>query len=362
MIVLYGATGYTGGLIADELTSAGLTFTLAGRDATRLAALSEQRGGIPWAAASVDDPAGLRALLADARVVINCAGPFSLSGEGILAAAIETGTHYLDTTSEQLFLRKVFEDRSLAAQERGVALVSGLGLGLVGDLLSHLVARDREPLTSLEIGYWTVNQAMGRGTALTVLEVLRERDLVYENGALSFGHRGIQLGSFEFPPPIGKQPVIRFPSCEVITVPRHTQTREVRVVQAAAGLAPKPALARFVQIVLPVGQAALRTPIYRLAQRAASRSSAGPTEEQREAAEFTVHLVAHSDSGTIASATARGRDPYKLTAAALTQAARYMSEPDYGHAGALAPSVAFDPEALLRALEPVGLSWSVGPR
>jgi short subunit dehydrogenase-like uncharacterized protein len=358
VIVLYGATGYTGGLIADELTSAGLTFTLAGRDPTRLAALSEQRGGIPWAAASVDDPAGLRALLADARVVINCAGPFTLSGEGILAAAIETGTHYLDTTSEQLFLRKVFEDSSPA----GVALVSGLGLGLVGDLLSHLVARDREPLASLEIGYWTVNQAMGRGTALTVLEVLRERDLVYENGSLSFGGRGIQLGSFEFPPPIGKQPVIRFPSCEVITVPRHTQTRAVRVVQAAAGLAPKPALARFVQLGLPVGQAALRTPIYRLAQRAASRSSAAPTEQQREAAEFTVHVVAHSETGAIASATARGRDPYRLTAAALTQAARYMSEPDYSRAGALAPAVAFDPEALLRALEPIGLSWSVEPR
>jgi short subunit dehydrogenase-like uncharacterized protein len=211
VIVLYGATGYTGGLIADELTNAGLTFTLAGRDATRLAALSEQRGGIPWAAASVDHPAGLRALLADARVVL-------------------------------------------------------------------------------------------------------------------------------------------------------THTREVRVVQAAAGLAPKSALARLVQLGLPVGQAALRTPIYRLAQRAASRSPAGPTEQQREAAEFTVHVVAHSDTGAITFGTARGRDPYRLTAAALTQAARHMSEPDYSRAGALAPSVAFDPEALLRALEPVGLSWSVGPR
>jgi short subunit dehydrogenase-like uncharacterized protein len=362
VIVLYGATGYTGGLIADELTSAGLTFTLAGRDATRLAALSQQRGGIPWAAASVDDPAGLRALLADARVVINCAGPFTLSGDGLLEAAIETRTHYLDTASEQLFLRKVFEERSPAAQERGVALVPGLGFGVVGDLLGHLVAREREPLASLEIGYWTVNQAMGRGMALTVLEVLRERDLVYENGALSFGRRGVQLNSFEFPAPIGKQPVIRFPSCEVITVPRHTQTRAVRVVQAAAGLAPTPALARFVQLGLPVGQAVLRTPIYRLAQRAASRSAAGPTEQQREAAEFTVHVVAHSDTGAVAIATARGRDPYRVTAAGLTQAARHMSEPAYSRAGALAPAAAFDPEALLRALEPAGLSWSVGSR
>jgi short subunit dehydrogenase-like uncharacterized protein len=362
VVVLYGATGYTGGLVADELERSGLQFRLAGRNAARLSELSAQRGDIPWAAAAVDDPSALRALLADARVVLNCAGPFTLSGDGVLAAALETGTHYVDTCSEQLFLTNVFDERSAAAEKRGVALVPGLGFGVIGDLLGGIVARGHEPLRSLEIGYWNENQAMGRGLALTVLEVLRQRDVVYRDGAWTPGGRGIQLASFEFPTPIGTQPVIRFPSSEVITLPRHIRTDNLRVVQAAAGLVPNPALARIAQLGLPVAQAALRTPIYRLARRSASRAAVGPPESEREAAQFTVHVVAHDRAQMTTSGTARGHDPYKLTAAALALAARQMSLPDYDRAGVLAPSLAFDPEAFLGALGPVGLAWSVGPR
>jgi hypothetical protein len=144
-----------------------------------------------------------------------------------------------------------------------------------------------------------------------VLEVLRQQDVVYREGAWTPGGRGVQLGSFQFPTPIGRQPVIRFPSSEVITLPRHTRTENLPVVQAAVGPVPHPALARVAQVGLPVAQAVLRTPVYRLARRSAGKSAAGPSESER--------------------------------------------------AGVLAPSQAFDPEGFLTALEPVGLAWSVQP-
>jgi short subunit dehydrogenase-like uncharacterized protein len=126
-IAVYGATGFTGGLIAHELKRLGADFLIAGRDRGKLATLSEELGGVPFAAISVDDSAGLREMLEPCSVVIACAGPFGLHGEPVVAAATETGTHYLDTTGEQGFMRMVFDRYGAKAAEKGAALVSGMG-------------------------------------------------------------------------------------------------------------------------------------------------------------------------------------------------------------------------------------------
>ncbi|HEU4906473.1 MAG TPA: saccharopine dehydrogenase NADP-binding domain-containing protein, partial [Solirubrobacterales bacterium] len=97
-IAVYGATGFTGGLISRELRRAGADFVVAGRSEGKLAALSAELGGVPVEVVDAGDAAGLRGLLEPCSVVIACAGPFSLHGEALVAAAADTGTHYLDTT------------------------------------------------------------------------------------------------------------------------------------------------------------------------------------------------------------------------------------------------------------------------
>ena len=110
-IVVYGATGYTGKLVAAELARRGADFVIAGRSASKLNALAATLADGPGVVAvTLDDAAGLRALLRDAAAVIACAGPFALCGEAVLAAAVETGTDYVDTTGEQPFIRKVFDE------------------------------------------------------------------------------------------------------------------------------------------------------------------------------------------------------------------------------------------------------------
>ena len=110
VIVLYGATGYTGRLVTQELVDAGAEFVLGGRNAEKLASLSRDLGqGAPTRAASVDDPESLRALLDGVDVLINCAGPFTLAGEPVVRAAVDAGVHYVDSTGEQPFIRMVFE-------------------------------------------------------------------------------------------------------------------------------------------------------------------------------------------------------------------------------------------------------------
>ena len=107
-IVVYGATGFTGTLVAHELRRRGLETILAGRSTEKLARLADELGGgVATRAVALDDAAGLHALLSDAAVVIACAGPFLRYGEPVVRAAAETGTHYVDTTGEQPFIALV---------------------------------------------------------------------------------------------------------------------------------------------------------------------------------------------------------------------------------------------------------------
>src|ERR1044072_2290628 len=99
-IALYGATGFTGELIARELKRAGANFLITGRDARKLEALSEELGGVPFKAVPVGDAAGLRKMLEPCSVVVACAGPLGLYGEAVVEAAGEAGKHYLDTSGE----------------------------------------------------------------------------------------------------------------------------------------------------------------------------------------------------------------------------------------------------------------------
>jgi short subunit dehydrogenase-like uncharacterized protein len=148
-VVLYGATGYTGRLVAHELARRGLDRVLSGRDPAKLARLADEHR-VPVRAVSLDDPDGLRSLLKDARVVINCAGPFTLAGDALVRAAIDTGTHYLDSTGEQTFIQMVFERHGAGAERAGVALVPAAAFDyLPGDCIARgprAARRDRRRL------------------------------------------------------------------------------------------------------------------------------------------------------------------------------------------------------------------------
>src|SRR5688500_11843304 len=94
-IAVYGATGYTGKLVAAELRRRGAEFVLAGRSAEKLEIVAEDVGGASTEAVGIGDEAGLRRLLERCAAVIACAGPFHLHGEAVLSAAADTATHYV---------------------------------------------------------------------------------------------------------------------------------------------------------------------------------------------------------------------------------------------------------------------------
>jgi short subunit dehydrogenase-like uncharacterized protein len=360
-IVLYGATGYTGALVADELERRGVDHVLSGRDPAKLVRLGDQRG-VPARAATLDDEPGLRGLLDEASAVINCAGPFTLSGDALLRAAIDTGTHYVDSTGEQAFIRLVFDRHGAAAENAGVALVPALGFDYApGDCIARLAAR-HEPLEELVLAYAVQGFGMSRGTMRSALEAAKGGDVIYDDGQWRPAPSGVFRASFDFPEPIGRQPMSRYPSGEVITVPRHTRTKRVVSLITSRTVVPNAVAARLLPYLQPGLQLSMRTPLRGLLSRAVDLLPVGPPEDARRSAEFTIVALARGEDGSTASGIVRGVDVYGLAAVTLVHGAELMSAPGYDRAGALGPAAAFDPEAFLKHLAAHRVSWELAPR
>src|SRR6478609_2397330 len=148
-IAVYGATGFTGKLVAAELERRGLGAVLCGRSEAKLAPLAA-RHGFGFRAARNDDPRALREAFAGCAAVISCAGPFLQVGEPVVEAAIDAGCHYIDTTGETPFIARVLEHHGPAAEAAGVTLVPGIGFDyLPGDLIAHLAAEGEADVEEL---------------------------------------------------------------------------------------------------------------------------------------------------------------------------------------------------------------------
>lgn len=348
-IAVYGATGFTGGLIARELRRLGADFLIAGRSRRKLEELSGELGGMPFREVAADDAAGLREMLEGCSAVVGCAGPFTLHGEGLVAAAADTGTHYLDTTGEQSFIRMVFDRYGERAAQTGAALVSGMGFDyLPGDMLAALVAAGMGPLEEIVVAYCVHGFAPTHGTALSALEIMRGGDVVWADGAWRAAPRNPDGGRWRFPEPIGEQRALRYPAGEQITVPRHVETRRVRTL--LSGMVVPSRLMPLAVAASPLLGLAMRTPLRSAAGALIRRLPAAPSEADRAKSRFTVGCEARGASGARRGAVS-GSDVYGLTATALAHAATLCAEPAYDRSGALAPAQAFDPASFLDALD-----------
>lgn len=358
-IAVYGASGYTGTLIAHELQRRGADFVIAGRSREKLQALSGELGGVRTATARVDDGAALRELLEPCAAVIACAGPFTLHGEPVVAAAADTGTNYVDTTGEQPFIKLVFDRYGERAGANGAALVPAMGFDYVpGDLIASLTAEGMGPLDEIVIAYSVRGFGATRGTLLSGLEMAGGGDLQWRDGDWRPAPRGANGGSFRFPAPIGERRMLRYPAGEQITVPRHVETANVRTL--LRGMVGPERLAPLAALTLPAAGLAMRTPLRRAITAAIRRLPEGPSDEDRRSVLFTVVCDARAGDRT-RRGLVRGGDVYGLTAVTASEGALRMADPAFDRKGALAPAQAFDPASFLDSLADNGIEREVEP-
>ncbi|HMY69261.1 MAG TPA: saccharopine dehydrogenase NADP-binding domain-containing protein [Leptospiraceae bacterium] len=134
-IVVYGATGFTGRLVAEYLTLRGFKgWAMAGRSETKLQEIRDEVGvskDIPLIVADASNPDSLNALCEKAKIVLTTVGPYQLYGSELVAVCANTGTDYLDLNGEPAWARQMIDEHEAAAKKSGARIVLSAGFDSV---------------------------------------------------------------------------------------------------------------------------------------------------------------------------------------------------------------------------------------
>jgi short subunit dehydrogenase-like uncharacterized protein len=164
-IVVYGATGFVGRLVAGHLAGGDARVALAGRSQAKLERVRDELGvDWPLIVADTDDPASLRALAQQARVVATTVGPYRRGGLGVVDACIAEGAHYCDLTGEILFVHESLT-RHEAAERAGVKIVHSTGFDSIPSDLGTLVLHEHAgPLGETTLAVTALKGGLSGGT------------------------------------------------------------------------------------------------------------------------------------------------------------------------------------------------------
>jgi short subunit dehydrogenase-like uncharacterized protein len=139
-IIVYGATGFTGQLVAEYLAAhhntgkADPKWAMAGRSLDKLASVRDAIGApadTPLIVADASDPASLRAMVDQTGSVLSTVGPYQLYGSELVAACAATGTDYLDLCGEPLWMRQMIDAHAATANSTGARIVFSCGFDSV---------------------------------------------------------------------------------------------------------------------------------------------------------------------------------------------------------------------------------------
>jgi short subunit dehydrogenase-like uncharacterized protein len=210
-IVIYGATGFTGRLVAEYMASRapeGLRWALAGRNADRLAALRDEIGApesTPLVLADAQDPASIKEMVRNARCICTTVGPYQLYGTELVANCAALGTDYVDLCGEPGWMYRMISQYDEPARQSGARIVHSCGFDSVpsdlGVLFLQNIARQRfgKPCRQVKARVRAMKGAFSGGTAASLnatedaMAVDRElADIMADPFSLAGGFRGPQ--------------------------------------------------------------------------------------------------------------------------------------------------------------------------
>lgn len=338
-VALYGATGYTGRLIARDLDQQGANFAIAGRSRERLEEVAEGLKTDPEVVvAGVDEADRLEALAERAGAFASAAGPFKHLGPPVMNAALRAGTHFVDTTGEQGYLRWAHQ-QDARAREAGVTVVNATGFDVVpSDLAARVATEAAGEVESLELALMT-NSKLSGGTQRTMAATTGDW-WAYRDGAFEDTVPGRHLRTFDFEE--GERTAVFIPWGDVATAPRTTGAEDVRTFFVL----PEATAKRYHRF-WPLQWLLAKVPyLEKLLESRAPDDRDGPSDEERAEAWFTILAEVETPDGDTVRGLVEGSDPYGLTGAATSRMALALAEDGAEDPGVLTPTQAFAPETI----------------
>jgi len=183
-VIVYGATGFTGRLVAEYLqrtygAEGDVRWAMAGRDMGKLRAVAAEIGAnAPLIAADAGDPNALDALAHRARVIITTVGPYQLYGEPVLAACIRAGADYVDLCGEPNWMAAMIAKYEAPAKASGARIVFSCGFDSIPFdlgvffLQSHMKERFGQPAHFVRGRVRKMKGAFSGGTMASMLASL----------------------------------------------------------------------------------------------------------------------------------------------------------------------------------------------
>lgn len=337
-LLIYGATGYTGRLIAQRAVEQGGRPVLAGRNAPKLEALAA-RLGCEFRVAELRRTGQLEAALRGAEVLLNAAGPFTETAPPLVDACLRTGAHYLDVAGE-LPVFAALAARDDEARRRDVMLLPGVGFVVAAsDCLVAFVAARIPGAHSLAIGL-SRPTLWSRGSLKTLVDLWSDRVEILRDGAL----RSVPTGALtrEFDYGLGPRPstAMRWP--DVLTAHHTTGIPNIEVYCEVDGIDRLLACAtgRF-------GGFLDATPWRSWLKLQADLLSEGPSEATRAARARVLVAEARDAAGRCVRARLRTPEPYTFTPLTALDAVGRVLGGEVS-AGFQTPARAFGAELVLR--------------
>lgn len=182
-IIVYGATGYTGRLVAEYLKDKmGLKWAMAGRSQTKLEEVRDLIGAskdTPLVVADADDPSTLEAMAKRTKVVLTTVGPYQLYGEPLVAACVDAGTDYTDLCGEPVWMRQMIDKYHEAAKASGARIAFSSGFDSIpfdlGVLMlqKHATEKFGAPAPRVKGRVRAMQGGFSGGTAASLKETLK---------------------------------------------------------------------------------------------------------------------------------------------------------------------------------------------
>jgi short subunit dehydrogenase-like uncharacterized protein len=378
-IVLFGATGFTGGKTAEYLARhapAELRWAIAGRSQSsldavkqRLVAIDPRCSAVGTLQASVEDDASLQRVAAQTQVLLTTVGPFIDYGEPVVRACVAQGTDYVDSTGEPAFIALLLERYAASAVQRGVRLVSCCGYDSIpADLGAFFTVRDLPRDQPIRLsGYMAAQARFSGGTqhsaikAMAKVEPLREIEVRTQRPgarvriAKAKVARKPELGGWVAPLPTVDADVVTRSAAALDRYGGDFSYAHHAVVGSFARLF-------FSSVFVVIGVVLARFAAGRaLLLKVAQKPGRGPSDEEMQRSWFKLRFIAESGARVVQTEVSGGDPGYGETSKMLAESALCLALDRAAlpaASGVLTPAVAMG-DLLLTRLQRAGLRFRV---
>ena len=396
-VVVWGATGFTGRLVAEFLYktygSQQLRWAMGGRNQSKLESVRQLVAdeSVPIVVADSQNSEQLNQLVQRTRVVCTTVGPYGIYGSKLVAACVENNTHYCDLTGEVPWMRRMIDQHHEPARDNGTKIVHACGFDSIpfdyGVYFIQQELTERTGRFSQQIQarvHSFEGFAFSGGTYASLFAVLAETlkdkqlwKLINDPYALNPG------GEREGPDGNDLMWVVYDKASQSWVSPFVMAGINTRVVRRSNALADYPYTRSFSYDEAMIGGKGIMgrlkgfasmcglgmmmicipgSPMKWLLDRVMPKSGEGPSREQRESGSFDLRFFAHVDDGSIAEYKVTGdMDPgYGSTSKMLAECAVCLAQdetPNIG--GVLTPVVAMGQPLLERLQTNAGLSFTL---